>query len=31
MLKLDQGKIGKGPGMSLWGETGFPILDFFGQ
>src|SRR2546426_10418017 len=29
MLNLDQGKIGKGPGMSLWGETGFPILDFF--
>ena len=31
MLILDQGKIGKVPGMILWGKTGFPILDFFGQ
>jgi hypothetical protein len=31
MLILDQGKIGSVPGMFLWGKTGFPILDFFGQ
>ena len=31
MFNLDQGKIGKGPGMSLWGKTGFPNLDFLGQ
>jgi len=23
-LNLDQGKLGKVPGMILWGETGFP-------
>ncbi len=31
MLSLDQGKIGNVPRMILWGKTGFPILDFFGQ